>query len=223
MDILQDAVSQGRRAVVHLVSGGAIDASSPWSPEVPQELSSWLPDLFDRFPITLPWSKPRPIDPALHNVWILDNTAYLDKDQWKAEFVACYFIKNSGKDVSHAVALIADHVDLRLDDVETRKRVAQRLQPFVDTVLPHHTLEIVVDGKATLKLGPSSQSGISSDLLPLGLQYVHSLTSERSDADVLKTSPISNAPTYNSEEPTSAICIGEHHSLDGTYRLGDNQ
>lgn len=172
MDFIHEAVSQGRRAMVHLVSGGAIEDSSPWSPEVPEELSSWLPDLFDRFPITLPFSKPQPVDPALHNVWILDNTAYRDDDQWKAEFVACYFIKNSGKDVSHAVALIADHLGLSPDDSETRKRMAKRLQPFVDTVLPRHTLEIVIDGKETQKLGPSSQSGISSDLNPLGLQYV---------------------------------------------------
>jgi hypothetical protein len=43
------------------------------------------------------WEKPKPVDPALHNVWILDNTAFRDGEQWKAEFVACYFIKNSGK------------------------------------------------------------------------------------------------------------------------------
>jgi len=208
MDLVHEAVSQGRRAVVHLVSGGAIDASSPWSPEVPIELSSWLPDLFDRFPITLPFAQPKPVDPALHNVWILDNTAYRDGDQWKAEFVACYFIKNSGKDVSHAVAVIADHLDLSPDDAETRKRMAKRLQPFVDTVLPRHTLEVVIDGKETQKLGPSSQSGISSDLNPLGLQCVFVLQSSgrETNANVGQTTSYSNATPDDCIASPSSVC-----------------
>lgn len=117
------------------------------------------------------WEKPKPVDPALHNVWILDNTAFRDDDgKWKAEFVACYFIKNSGKDVSKAVAVVADALDLSLDDEELQKRMAKRLQPFADQILPNRTLEVTVDGKETIKLGPSNQSGYSSEVHDLGFQ-----------------------------------------------------
>jgi hypothetical protein len=116
------------------------------------------------------WEKPKPVDPALHNVWILDNTAFRDGENWKAEFVACYFIKNTGKDVSKAVATVADALDLDLGDKELQKRMAKRLQPFADQILPNRTLEVTVDGKETLKLGPSNQSGYSSDVRDLDFQ-----------------------------------------------------
>lgn len=122
---------------------------------------------------TYSWEKPKPVDPALHNVWILDNTAFRDGDKWKAEFVACYFIKNTGKDVSRVVAVVADALDLSLDDEELQKRMAKRLQPFADQILPNRTLEVTVDGRETLKLGPSNQSGYSSEVRDLSFQYVH--------------------------------------------------
>jgi hypothetical protein len=192
MNFFREVVSQGRRVAVDVLHAGGIERSSPWSPDVPEELTSWLPDLFDRFPITFPyvcrkllspvsrykltrsayhrWEKARPVDPALHNVWILDNTAFRDGDQWEAEFVACYFIKNSGKDVSRAVAVVADALDLSLDDEELQKRMARRLQPFADQILPNRTLEVTVDGKETIQLGPSNQSGYSSEVRDLNIQ-----------------------------------------------------
>lgn len=54
MALIQEIISQGRRATVDLLHAGGIARSSPWSPDVPEELTSWLPDLFDRFPITFP-------------------------------------------------------------------------------------------------------------------------------------------------------------------------
>lgn len=116
------------------------------------------------------WDKPKPVDPALHNVWILDNIAFREDEKWKAEWVACYFIKNSGKDVSRAVAMVADSLDLSLDDEELQKRMAKRLQPFADQILPNRTLEVTVDGKETLTLGPSNQSGYSSEVEGLSFQ-----------------------------------------------------
>nr|OQO31949.1 hypothetical protein B0A51_00289 [Rachicladosporium sp. CCFEE 5018] len=170
MDFFNELTSQGRRALVDATSFGAIERSSPWSPDVDAELRHAMPDLFDRFPINWPWTPIKLIDPALHSVWILDNTAFRDSNSgWKAEFVAAYFIKNSGKDVSRVVSTILDFVDLKADDV-TRQRVAKRLQPFVDTVLPKRTIDVSVDGKARLELGPSSQSGISSKVYDLQIQ-----------------------------------------------------
>jgi hypothetical protein len=54
MNFLREIVSQGRRVAVDILHAGNIERSSPWSPDVPEELTSWLPDLFDRFPITFP-------------------------------------------------------------------------------------------------------------------------------------------------------------------------
>lgn len=76
MDFLHDLLSQSRRAAVDVLNGAAIDSDSPFSPDVPEDLRHWLPDLFDRFPIVLPWSRPEPVDPALHTVWLLDNAAF---------------------------------------------------------------------------------------------------------------------------------------------------
>jgi hypothetical protein len=172
MDLLNEIKSQGQRVLVDVMHAGEIEKSSPWSPDVPPELHHTMPDLFDRFPITWPWEKAKPVDPAEHTAWILDNTAFNDNGQWKAEFVAAYFWSKSGKDVSRVVATIAEYLDLRPDDVETRDRVARRLQPFVDAVLPKRTVEVLVGGKEKLTLGPSSLSGISSEVDDLDFQYV---------------------------------------------------
>jgi hypothetical protein len=136
MDFLKDVVDHTRRVAVDALQNRSIESSSPYSPDVPEELRFSMPDLFDRFPFVWPWAKAQPVDPALHTVWILDNTAFrtppagdrrrgLEKVKsaketkpefltgdgsprqlvrggsgWEVEIVACYFIKNSGKDLS---------------------------------------------------------------------------------------------------------------------------
>ena len=65
MNFLHELVDQGRRLAVDAMSGGGIERDAPFSPDVPEDLRNWLPDLFDRFPIVLPWEKPKPVDPAL--------------------------------------------------------------------------------------------------------------------------------------------------------------
>jgi hypothetical protein len=74
---------------------------------------------------------------------------------------------NIHQDVAKAVATVADALDLNLDDEELQKRMTKRLQPFADQILPNRTLEVTVDGKETLKLGPSNQSGYSSHVRDL--------------------------------------------------------
>jgi hypothetical protein len=54
MNFFREIASQGRRVAVDILHAGNIERSSPWSPDVPEELTAWLPDLFDRFPITFP-------------------------------------------------------------------------------------------------------------------------------------------------------------------------
>jgi len=213
MNFLRDIASQGRRVAVDVLHAGNIERSSPWSPDVPEDLRSWLPDLFDRFPITFPWEKPKPVDPALHNVWILDNTAFREGEQWKAEFVACYFIKNSGKDVAKAVATVADALDLDLGDEELKKRMTKRLQPFADQILPNRTLEVVVDGKETLKLGPGNQSGYSSQVRDLS--FAPSSTQIQTVAKNLPP-PFVLESTTHLAEPTGWAIISD---IDDTIKI----
>ncbi|TKA77460.1 hypothetical protein B0A55_04759 [Friedmanniomyces simplex] len=204
MDLVWDVVDQGRRATVDLLHGHEIDHSAPFSPDVPEDLRNWLPDLFDRFPIILPWEKPKPVDPALHNVWILENTAFRTPASgdhrpelaelqdanaakpkmasepgqttqsvqpgsggWEVEFVAAYFIKNSGKGLAHATASLVKQLNVDDHDEATKKRISARLEAFIDSVLPNRTVRISIDNKEEQTLGPSSYSGLSSGLLQL--------------------------------------------------------
>ncbi|WPB06054.1 uncharacterized protein RHO25_010710 [Cercospora beticola] len=197
---VKDVFDVGRRAAVDVLESASINHDAPHSPEVPEELRAFMPDLFDRFPIVWPWTKSIPVDPALDTVWILDNTAFRTpqpgdkrpdlakpkstKDTkpsrvsvdggrpesvrggsgWEVEFVACYFLKNSGRDLSRVVAGIAHELQISDDDIATKKRIAERVQPFVDTILPKRTLRISIDDKEQQTLGPSGYSGISSGL-----------------------------------------------------------
>jgi hypothetical protein len=225
MNFLTEVWDQGRRAVVDVFSFGGIERDSPDSPNVPEDLRSWLPDLFDRFPVVFPWEKPKPVDPALHNVWILDNTAFRSPQQgdhrpdleeakdpnvtkparidgsgravervdrgagWEAEFVVCYFIKNSGRDVAGIAAQIAKQLNIDENDEATHKRIAARLQPFTDTVLPNRTLRITIDGKEEQTLGPSSYSGISTAL--------HELHFQPPKPGTLQSTPVNLPPPFS--------------------------
>ena len=224
MNFIHEIVDQGRRTAVEVLSGGGIDRDAPFSPDVPDDLRGWLPDLFDRFPIVLPWEKPQPVDPALHNVWILDNTAFRTPKQgdsrpdleeakdknvakpakvneagnveplhegkgWEVEYVACYFIKGSGKDVSRVVADIAHQLNVGEDDIAARKRIEKRIQPFVDKVLPNRTLRINIDGKEEQTLGPSSYSGISAG--------IYELHFEPDVPGLLQTTPVNLPPPFS--------------------------
>lgn len=224
MNFIHEIVDQGRRTAVDVVSGGGIERDAPFSPDVPEHLRSWLPDLFDRFPIVFPWDKPKPVDPALDNVWVMDNTAFrvprkgddrpeLEelKDQnvakpakvdeagnvhpltegkgWEVEYVTCYFIKGSGKDVSRVVAEVAHQLNVKDDDLAARKRIEKRIQPFVDKVLPNRTLRVSIDGKEEQTLGPSSYSGISA-----GLYELHF---EPPVPGLLQTTPVNLPPPFS--------------------------
>jgi len=106
------------------------------------------------------------VNPDTDYVWILDTTAYQNRlGRWKAELVAAYFVKNSGKDLSKIVAWVSEKIGLA-DDEQARATVAQRLQPFADQILPAHSVQIDLLGLNT-RLGPSGRDGISSDELAI--------------------------------------------------------
>ncbi|ETI24932.1 hypothetical protein G647_04302 [Cladophialophora carrionii CBS 160.54] len=116
-------------------------------------------------------------------VWLLDNTAYRpvkpgrdDAQPWEAEFVACFFHKGR-KDISKQVSAIADIIGL---DGKTgsnegaRKRIEERLRPFIMAIAPARTVDISIpcptpNGTPHKRLlGPSNANGISSQSLLTG-------------------------------------------------------
>lgn len=107
----------------------------------------------------------RPVNPRLHTMWLLDNTAYRTNkaDEWSVEVVAAWFVKGSGQEGSEAVSKISEILGLAPDD-EARKRVAERMLPFLEAVLPAHTAQYEIDNQ-TYKLGPSSSDGVTSDVI----------------------------------------------------------
>lgn len=115
------------------------------------------------------------VDPKKEEVWILDNTAYRPihmyphaKQPWQAEYVVAYFRKNGGKDVSDAVANIADKVGLGNEGEDKglgEKTIAERLQLFVNTIAPARIVDVNIPGGGTKRLGPGGRSAVSEQIV----------------------------------------------------------
>ncbi|PGH14009.1 hypothetical protein AJ79_03278 [Helicocarpus griseus UAMH5409] len=126
----------------------------------------------------------RPANPERHRVWLFDNTAYRvpggrfnNRDPaWQVEIVACIFSKCTRKEVGKFVATVADAIgldgDVGLDSPKTRERMAERVQPFVDSIAPCRTisLDIPITRHEVLKrkLKPSGKNGIISQTVRIG-------------------------------------------------------
>lgn len=89
-----------------------------------------------------------------HADW--DQMAYQSPDdgQWKAEFIAAFFVRRSGAEASMIVAQLAKAIGLA-DDMEARKTIAQRLGPLLDQILPAKIATINIGGKLAHELPPS--------------------------------------------------------------------
>ncbi|KAJ5468534.1 hypothetical protein N7475_006286 [Penicillium sp. IBT 31633x] len=124
----------------------------------------------------------QPVDPHKHTVWLLDNTAYQPVDNetdepptcWHAEVVACIFETDGRKDVGKLVAAIADHIGLDGElgaDQEARRRIEERVQPFLNQVSPARTVTLHVPVARPAQshgLGPSDRNGIVSQTVDMG-------------------------------------------------------
>lgn len=122
-----------------------------------------------------PFSKPA--SPEKHKLILFDNTSYRpvhpyphDPQPWQAEFVAGYFDRGR-KDVADVVSTIADTIGLDGNvgtDQEAKARIAERIQPFIDSIASAKTVEIAIPqptGEPLKKLlGPSNANGISSEI-----------------------------------------------------------
>ena len=119
----------------------------------------------------------KPAQPEKHRILLLDNVAYRpvhpyphDPQPWQAEFVAAYFDQGRN-DVGDVVSSIADTIGLDGNigaDQEAKARIAERIQPFIDSIAPAKTVEITIPqatGEPLKKLlGPSNANGISSQI-----------------------------------------------------------
>ncbi|KAF2650321.1 hypothetical protein K491DRAFT_609057 [Lophiostoma macrostomum CBS 122681] len=102
------------------------------------------------------------VDPKKDIVWLFDNTASRNRlGRWSSEFVAAYFVKDSGEELSDVVAWISNKVGLADDDA-AKETIAQRVQPLLDSILPAHAVVIDLQGMS-VRLGPSGRDGISVD------------------------------------------------------------
>ncbi|KAL4930672.1 uncharacterized protein BDV17DRAFT_280624 [Aspergillus undulatus] len=126
-------------------------------------------------------------DAQQHTVWLLDNTAYRqpashisgEPHSWRVEVVACVFRKDSRRDVSKFVAVIADLVGLDGElgtEKEIRHRIARRLQPFLYHVVPDHSmmLELPLPNHTAQihQIGPTGDDGISSQMINTGVRHI---------------------------------------------------
>ena len=110
------------------------------------------------------------VDADKHTVWLTDNTAWRPDGRadapWKAEFVGAYFAKDSGADASEFVAAISEFVGIA-DEPGERETIEERVQPFVDQILPGYSVDINFADKGRLTLGPANAQGISSNELDI--------------------------------------------------------
>ncbi len=114
---------------------------------------------------------------ATDTVWLLDNTAHRSHTfphHWQAEFVAAYFLKDSGKNVGNVVADIAEKIGLgedNKDEKEVESLIRSRVQPFLDAILPARSVKVEFGGakgdRDIKALGPSGRHGISSQVVKI--------------------------------------------------------
>ncbi len=135
-------------------------------PLISRRKAPMIDRLFGCFGTYNPFAKP--CNAKDHSVWLLDNTAWRpsENDPWRANFTAAYFIKDSGEDDSRIVATIAGLLSLA-DDAEAKKIIAERVQPFLDAILPGRYVTISIgDGKDDIrKLSTSNRNGVSHDVI----------------------------------------------------------
>lgn len=158
------------------------------------------------------------VDPETEEVWLLDNTAYRPTHSdpraprpFQAQFVAAYFKKNTGADVSKAVADIADKIGLG-DDDETDKAsaeetIAERLLLFAQTIAPARSVDIKFPTGTIKKLGSGGRSAVSENVI-VGLKDEKDGTSVSIPAVPSQVTPHGPMLTHFAEPEGWAVISG---------------
>ncbi|KAL8766733.1 MAG: hypothetical protein Q9209_006555 [Squamulea sp. 1 TL-2023] len=190
---------------------------SPFSIPITQNISSYLGS---RNPLA------GPIDPSTESVWLFDNTAYRpihpyphSPQPWQADFHTAFFKKETGKDVSKAVADIADKIGLKeLGSEEERERgertIAERLQPFIDVVAPARWAEVNLPNGKLQRLGPGGRSGTSRQIVSFATDHSNGETME---TDAVKPELTPHGPMLTTfAEPEGWMVISD---IDDTVKV----
>lgn len=137
------------------------------------------------------------VKPGTESVWLFENTAYrpvrffpLKPGPWQSEFVAAFFKKNTGEDVSKIVAQIAEKVGLGSDGEDeepAQKTIAERLQPFIDSIAPARFVEVTLPTGSVRSLGPGGPSAVSTQII--------SNLGDHNDGDAVSISAVSSEVT----------------------------
>ncbi|MCJ1465847.1 hypothetical protein MMC07_004466 [Pseudocyphellaria aurata] len=132
------------------------------------------------------------VQPGVESAWLFENTAYrpvrffpFKPGPWQVEIVTAFFKKNTGKDVSKIVAQIAEKIGLGNDgedEEQEKKTIAERLQPFIDTISPARSINVMLPTGRVRTLGPGGPSAVST-------QTVSNL-GEHNDGDVVSISAV---------------------------------
>lgn len=128
-------------------------------PAVSVNVNGWL----NRLTNMSPWGK------AVNDqdiVWLFDNTAYKNRTgQWEAEFIAAVFEQDPKCKVVDIVTSIARTLGLA-DDCKERKTIEERIYPFLWDIQAVRVFPLKHQRK-TLRLGPTSINGITSNILTI--------------------------------------------------------
>lgn len=136
-------------------------------------MCGWVRDMLDNVRNKIGVGNPDPTPMrGDQEVWLLDNTAFRDPnnpEKWMAEFVAAYFTKNSGKNVAKVVADIAEKLGMAGENADpgSERRIAERVEPFLNMILAAKMVDITFSKAGTLTLGPSNTGGVSANELSL--------------------------------------------------------
>lgn len=144
-------------------------------------------------------------------------TSNSGNNQWRAEYVALYYEKDSGHELLAQVAAkfqpVLDKI-LGQGSVNTTTIPPERAQPFTDCVLFNHTFEMKLGNMEAVTLGPSSCQGMSSTLYDFHNR-------NHIDGDVIDcTSNVQSISVMNSKtvfaEPTGWGVISD---IDDTIKI----
>lgn len=135
----------------------------------------------------------KPCNAKDHSIWILDNTAWRPskKEKWRANYTAAYFHKDSGEDRSQLVATIASMLHVT-DNEEVKKTIAERLQPFLASIVPAHYVWLQLGDpqrRDRRKLTPSNLNGVSYTVLQIPGSYKDGTSITSAAADIPSSLP----------------------------------